>query len=108
MLRHRAADFRQHLDEIAHVLRLARLAHLLPVRMIAVLQPPRRIAPDGLDVRARVRRVVHVLIGRRHSQRIQPCHGFLVAEPAAVGAGEDEAVARALAHDRELAGRDQM
>ena len=70
MLRNGAADFRQHLDEIVQMRRLARLTHLLPIGMVAVLQAPGRVAPDGLDVRARIGRVVDVLIGRRHGEVI--------------------------------------
>ena len=89
MLVHCAADARQRFDQALQALRLAALAHLLPFGMVAVLQASGGIAADRLDVRARVRGVEHVLIGRRHREPLQPRARDLVADGAA--ARRDEA-----------------
>src|SRR5262249_60738351 len=87
-------------------LRLSALAPLLPVRVIAVLQPPRGIAPDRLDMRARIGRVEHVLIGRRHREALEPGARDLVPYGPAARRHEGEAVADPLAPDRQRVGRD--
>jgi hypothetical protein len=74
--------------------------------MVAILQPSRGIAPDRLDVRARVGGVEHVLVGRRHGEALQSRACPRVADGAPARRDEAVAVAVALAADRQRIGRD--
>ena len=69
-------------------MRLALLADLFPIGVIAVLQPARGIAADGLQMRGRIGRIAHFLIGRRHRHRVQALDGAGMADRRAVGADE--------------------
>jgi hypothetical protein len=105
VLVHRAANAWERFDQALQPLRLAPLAYLLPLGMITVLQPPRCITPDRLDVRARIRGVEHVLIGRRHGEPLQSRTRDLVTDGAAARRDEPIAATLALAPDGQGVGR---
>ena len=52
--------------------------------MIAVLQPAGGAASDGLEMGGGIRRVDHVLIGRRHSQAGEAAHDPRILDRAPV------------------------
>ena len=78
------ADFRQRLGETRQALQLAGIANLGPFGMVAVLQAAGRVAPDGLQMAARIGAVAGFDISRRHSEAIQPARQQLVADRFAV------------------------
>jgi len=45
--------------------------------VIPVLQAPGGVAPDGLEMGSRIRRVEHVLVSRRHGQASEAPHGVI-------------------------------
>src|SRR5262249_37998863 len=62
------ADVGPRIREPSQPARLAQLPHVVPLRVIAVLQAASGVTPDSLEMGGRIRRVEHVLVGRRHGQ----------------------------------------
>ena len=105
MLADAAPNLRQRFGKPREPARFARFAHALPIGMIAVLQAPGGIAPDGLDVRARIGSIEHVRIGRRDGKRSEAlCLGG--ADRFALGGQIAKAAAAPLALQGQIRCRD--
>ena len=77
MLADAPANLGQRIGEPSEPPGFAHFAHVVPLRVIPVLQAPGGVAPDGLEMGSRIRRVEHVLVSRRHGQASEAPHGVI-------------------------------
>ncbi len=84
----------------------AQLAHMVPVRVIPVLQAPGGVAPDGLEMGGRIRRVKHVLVSRRHRQASETPHDPCIPDGLPVVSDIGPTSAATAAPDRQRVGGD--
>ena len=100
------ADLGQRIREPSQPARLAQLAHVVPLRVIAVLQPASGVTPDGLEMGGRIRRVEHILVGRRHGEAGEAADDPCILDRPPIVSDIGPASAATAAPDRQRIGRD--
>ena len=106
MLADAPANLRQCIREPSQPAGFAQLAHVVPLRVIPVLQAPGGVAPDGLEMGGRIRRVEHVLVSRRHGQASEAPHDPCIPDRPPVVSDIGPTSAATAAPDRQRVGGD--